>query len=355
MDEEVKFELGQDEVDEFNTDDNYGNDNLDDQDNEGGEEGSGNHTANGNGGAGDGNEESKPAVNNIKSDGSSQKTKDEDKRKLFVGGLSWDTKEKDLKEYFSKFGEVEGLTYKTDALTGRPRGFAFIIFTDVSTVEAVLAVGEHVINGKKVDPKRAKARPGKIFVGGLIPEITNDDVRNYFSAFGNVIDMEVPIDKATNQRKSYCFVTFDDVHVAQELIKTPKQTICSREVDVKQAQPQQRSAWAGGQQGGGMGGRGGGAMGGRGGGMRGRGRGAAWGGGFNYGGPPADYYGGYGDYGYGGGYGGYGYDAYGGAYGYEGFSYDYPPGPGSLPRGGGRGFMGKARGAPRGSARHAPY
>ena len=50
----------------------------------------------------------------------------------------------------------------------------------------VLSAGEHVINGKKVDPKRAKARPGKIFVGGLIPEITNDDVRNYFSAFGNV-------------------------------------------------------------------------------------------------------------------------------------------------------------------------
>ena len=77
MDEEVKFELGQDEVDEFNTDDNYGNDNLDDQDNEGGDDGSGNHTANGNGGT-EGDEESKPAIT-IKTDGASQKTKDEDK------------------------------------------------------------------------------------------------------------------------------------------------------------------------------------------------------------------------------------------------------------------------------------
>src|SRR5688572_17130118 len=70
MDEDVKFELGQDEVDEFNTDDNYGADNLEDQDNEGGEQDSGNHQANGNGGAeGDGDEESKPVVNNVANKG----------------------------------------------------------------------------------------------------------------------------------------------------------------------------------------------------------------------------------------------------------------------------------------------
>ena len=162
----------------------------------------------------------------------------------------------DLKEYFSKFGEVEGLTYKTDAVTGRPRGFAFIIFTELSSVEQVLATGEHVINGKKVDPKRAKARPGKMwvncfpiltlnvilylcfiliflnsFVGGLTAEISNDDVKDYFSQFGNVIDMEVPIDKSTNQRKNYCFVTFDDIAVSQELLKTPKQIIGGKEVN----------------------------------------------------------------------------------------------------------------------------
>ena len=50
----------------------------------------------------------------------------------------------------------------------------------------VIAAGEHVINGKKVDPKKAKARHGKIFVGGLSQEISDDDIKNYFSQFGNV-------------------------------------------------------------------------------------------------------------------------------------------------------------------------
>jgi len=43
-----------------------------------------------------------------------------------------------------------------------------------------------VINGKKVDPKKAKARHGKIFVGGLTQEISDDDIRTYFAQFGNV-------------------------------------------------------------------------------------------------------------------------------------------------------------------------
>lgn len=49
------------------------------------------------------------------------------------------------------------------------------------------AAGEHVINNKKVDPKKAKARHGKIFVGGLTTEISDDEIKAFFGQFGNVI------------------------------------------------------------------------------------------------------------------------------------------------------------------------
>jgi squid len=49
--------------------------------------------------------------------------------------------------------------------------------------------------------------------------------------------MEMPFDKQKNQRKAFCFVTFDSEAVVNDLLKTPKQTISGKEVDVKKATP----------------------------------------------------------------------------------------------------------------------
>uniref|UniRef100_A0A1B6JPD4 RRM domain-containing protein n=1 Tax=Homalodisca liturata TaxID=320908 RepID=A0A1B6JPD4_9HEMI len=242
----------------------------------------------------------------------------DDDRKLFVGGLSWETSEKELRDHFGTYGEIENVNVKTDPNTGRSRGFAFIVFKAAEAIDKVLAASDHIINNKKIDPKKAKARHGKIFVGGLSTELSDDDIKNYFSQYGNIVEVEMPYDKTKNQRKGFCFITFDSEQVVSELLKTPKQSINGKEVDVKRATP--KADGMGGMRGG-RGGRGG----------RGRGRGG-------YGGGYDGYGGGYGGYGnYGGGYGGYDYSGYGG---YGGYGAGYG---GGKQRGGGRG------------QRHTPY
>lgn len=269
----------------------------------------------------------------------------DDDRKLFVGGLSWETSDKELKEHFGQYGDIESINVKTDPNTGRSRGFAFIVYKSADSIDKVVAAGDHVINNKKVDPKKAKARHGKIFVGGLTTEISDDEIKTFFGQFGNIVDVEMPFDKQKNQRKGFCFITFDSEQVVNELLKTPKQTISGKEVDVKKATPKPDNM----QMGGPMGGRGGmrgppprGMRGGRGGPGGPKGYGQGWGGQGGYGG------GGYG----GGGQGGYGYGDYYGDWGWGGYnSYDYSHyGAGGYQGGKQRGGGGGNR-----QPRHTPY
>lgn len=158
-------------------------------------------------------------------------------RKLFVGGLSWETKEPQLKEYFEKYGEIEAVNLKMDPMTGRSRCFAFILFKDATDIDKVLAAGEHAVNSKKVDVKKAKAKPGKIFVGGLKPEMSDETIKDFFSRFGTITECEMPFDKTKNQRKNFCFVTFEREETMKEILKEPRQKIGEVEVDVKRATP----------------------------------------------------------------------------------------------------------------------
>ncbi|XP_077542234.1 heterogeneous nuclear ribonucleoprotein D0-like isoform X3 [Haemaphysalis longicornis] len=276
---------------------------------------------------GEGNGQTNEAAQN----GSDGKT-NEDERKLFVGGISWDTDNKDLREYFSKFGVVVDVNIKTDPTTGKSRGFGFVTFNAKDAIEAVLKATPHTVKGKQIDPKPAKARPGikKIFVGGLESDMPEADIKAYFEKFGPVENVELPFDKAKNQRRQFAFVTFEREDSVELVCREPKQKIGNKECDIKKATPKPDARGMRGGWGGGFGAAGG--RGGRGGGRGGRGRGGGYqnqgwgnqgygGGGYGGGGYGQGYGGGYGQ-GYGGGYGNYDYGSgYGGGYDYSGWNY----------------------------------
>ena len=64
--------------------------------------------------------------------------------KLFVGNLSFQATEEDLRELFAQAGTVETVRIITDQFTGRPRGFGFVEMT--TKEEATKAV--EMLNGR---------------------------------------------------------------------------------------------------------------------------------------------------------------------------------------------------------------
>ena len=79
------------------------------------------------------------------SNGAGGPTVHEDDRKLFVGALPQEAKDSDIKEYFETYGEIENVNLKMDAMTGRSRGFAFVIFKTVEGIDAALQQDAHVV------------------------------------------------------------------------------------------------------------------------------------------------------------------------------------------------------------------
>ena len=99
----------------------------------------------------------------------------DDDRKLFAGGLAQEATEKDIMEYFGTFGEVASVNLKMDQMTGRSRGFAFVVFTEVETLTKVLSQ-DHAIKGKKVAVKKAASKQGKIYIGKFTDPTISEEV-----------------------------------------------------------------------------------------------------------------------------------------------------------------------------------
>ena len=77
--------------------------------------------------------------------------------KLYVGNLSYQTQEPELREHFGQFGTVVSANVITDRDTGRSRGFGFV---EMSTEEEARAA-EAGLNGSEVDGRALKVNESK--------------------------------------------------------------------------------------------------------------------------------------------------------------------------------------------------
>jgi len=175
--------------------------------------------------------------------------------KLFIGGMSWQTTEDSMRSFFSRFGDVEECIVMKDRESGNPRGFGFITFKDPECVDQVLKSKPHVLDDKAVDvkpcaPKDVQQKRNqedqqftsthKIFIGGLPRDITEDQVKDFFQAFGSISDVSFAISKDDGKNKGFGFITFDDPNAAAAVVQQHYHDLNGKKVEAKAAQTREQ-------------------------------------------------------------------------------------------------------------------
>lgn len=173
----------------------------------------------------------------------------DERGKVFVGGLSWDTTHGTMMKYFSRYGEVIDCVVMKNQTTGKSRGFGFVTFKDPACVEMVLSSGPHVLDGRQIDPKSCNPRSmnkggkstenskRKIFIGGLPSNITEEQLREQFAKYGNVTDVVIMFDQQKQRSRGFGFLTFDTEECVDRVVQEHFIHVNGKQVEVKKAEP----------------------------------------------------------------------------------------------------------------------
>uniref|UniRef100_A0A8C5JZG9 Heterogeneous nuclear ribonucleoprotein A1 n=1 Tax=Jaculus jaculus TaxID=51337 RepID=A0A8C5JZG9_JACJA len=174
-------------------------------------------------------------------------------RKLFIGGLNFETTDESLKRHFEQWGTLTDCVVMRHPNSKRPRGFGFVTYSSVEEVDAAMNARPHKVDGRVVELKRAVSRedsqrPGahltvkKIFVGGIKEETEEHHLRDYFEQYGKIEAVEILTDRDSGKKRGFAFVTFDDPDTVDKIVIQKHHTVNGRYCEVSKALSKQEMA-----------------------------------------------------------------------------------------------------------------
>ncbi|CAF1002667.1 unnamed protein product [Didymodactylos carnosus] len=171
-------------------------------------------------------------------------------RKVFIGSLSYRMEDSAFREYFAKYGDVLDCIIMRDR-DGRSRGFGFVTYSQSSMVDNLMRHRPHVLDSREIEPKRAVPREEsskpemqttakKLYLGGVREPLQEQDLKEYFSKYGNIVDCVVMKDK-DGKHRGFGFVEFDDYDPVDKIVLEKHHVISGRPLDVQKALPKDQS------------------------------------------------------------------------------------------------------------------
>jgi RNA recognition motif-containing protein len=151
---------------------------------------------------------------------------------------------------FEPHGKVDLINIPRDRMTQKPRGFAFVDMSTVEELEAAInavdgitlenrsirvmkSVGKDEVNAKTNNKRESRAGSDstttlggaakgtkKIYMGNIPFSVTKDEIIDFYTQHGEVLDVYIPSNTETGEGRGFAFVTMKEEDYMNAIEKT---------------------------------------------------------------------------------------------------------------------------------------
>uniref|UniRef100_A0A8I3RXL1 RRM domain-containing protein n=1 Tax=Canis lupus familiaris TaxID=9615 RepID=A0A8I3RXL1_CANLF len=174
-------------------------------------------------------------------------------RKLFIGGLSFETTDESLRSHFERWGPLPDRVVRREPNAERSRGFG-VVPRHLEEVAAARNPGPTRWTEESWKQRAASRedsqRPGahltvkKIFVGGIKGDAEEHHLRDDFEQDGKTEVIEIMTDRGSGKKRGFAFVTFDDHDSVDKIVIQKYHTVNGHSCEVRKALSKQEMARA---------------------------------------------------------------------------------------------------------------
>ncbi|GFY94160.1 RNA recognition motif (RRM)-containing protein [Actinidia rufa] len=167
-------------------------------------------------------------------------------RKIFVHGLGWDTTRETLTAAFEPFGEIEDCHLVADKVTGRAKGYAFVLFKTRRAAAKALKNPSKKIGNRMASCQLASAGPGpspqsqdgsnrKIYVSNVPTDVDREKLRSFFEKFGEIESGPIGFDMYTGKSRGFALFVYKSEESVRKVLQEPYKVFEGQQLHCKKA------------------------------------------------------------------------------------------------------------------------
>ncbi|XP_055807478.1 UBP1-associated protein 2A-like [Solanum dulcamara] len=154
-------------------------------------------------------------------------------RKIFVHGLGYDATSEQLLDAFKPYGEIVECKLITDKVTGRAKGYGFVLFKTRVGAKRALKEPQKKIGNRTTSCQLAAMRSSgtsqdsggrKIYVGNVGADVDSEKLRAFFAKFGEIEEGPSGIDSVSRKFKGFAIFVYKSVEGANKALEEPQKS-----------------------------------------------------------------------------------------------------------------------------------